>query len=44
MLKKLMVSMVLIVLIMISQLYTFANDNLTLSDLGIADRDIKKYE
>jgi len=41
MLRKLMVSIVLIVLIMISQLYTYASDNLTLSDLGIADRDIK---
>lgn len=41
MLRKLMVSIVLIVLIMISQLYTYASDNLTLSDLGIADRDIR---
>ncbi|ADQ07813.1 hypothetical protein Calhy_2104 [Caldicellulosiruptor hydrothermalis 108] len=41
MLRKSIVSTVLMVLIMISQLYTFASDNLTLSDLGIVDIDIK---
>lgn len=41
MLRKIMVSIILILLILISQSYTYANNDLTLRDLGIADRDIK---